>query len=314
MFPGTLAQTPVAPAAAAAAPNDPNCDRILTSMADGCGQIRDRLLQQDIAQPQQVCCTLFRYNMAVQSVRAYATIAKATRICAEAAYDEKVAALEAPAALAPYRTACAAFPTQNCITEPATNAWNSAVATVQNTYNQMNVDQLGAQLGSNWNNAMSSLSNWANTVGASSLGSRLQAGATALQGQLTARTQALADAVSGQGANRYSLVNGAGDGDGAHKANNQGDSLSLDSIIHSVVPEVEIVETKPGGEPAKPETTGTTTGKRFSLMDWFGSMTQNIRLPGTGGGAVAAAADGGAKSGLQEVGEQVGRRNPYSVY
>lgn len=306
---GTLGQTPVTPAS-----DDANCDRILNSMISGCKQIRSQLLTQKVGQTADpaICCALFRYRMAVQSVRAYATIAKATRICAERAYDEPLNELETASVLAPYRDSCAAFNSQSCITEPAQAAWNSAVNTVQNTYSQLNVDQLGQQIGSNWNNAMSSLSNWANNFGGAngagnsivngfgSIGSRLQEGATALQGQLTARTQQVADAVSGQGANRYSLV---GDSNSANK----GDSLSLDSIIHSVVPDVEIVESKPGSNgPVK--ATENAGGKRFSLTDWFGSMTQSMGLSGASGSSVAVSDDS------EQNEEQVARRrNPYSA-
>jgi len=280
---------------------DASCDRILTSMSNGCKEIRHSLISPSSMDPKVVCCTNLRYNVCVQSVNGYGTIAKATRICPAAIYDATMVDLNGNIAMAGVKALCEKFDTQTCITEPLGNAWSSVKNTIQENTN-VDIDKLGEQIGKNYQAAMSQIGTFANriqdSIAKQDIPGRFREGASAITNSFQERTKQLGDMVSGQGVNRYSVV----DADGKSQ-----DSLSLDSIINSVVPDVEIVEKKadqPGQATASAPEGKLPAKRQFSFSDWFSSLT---------GGSSNIQPTGGSSDPTQKPVEIAHRRNPYSI-
>ena len=243
------------------------CDRILNSMVAGCKSIRTTVITTSSLQLKDKCCANWRFNICVQSASGYSTIAKATGICSSDVYERKMGELSPNLAMNSVANLCANFDTQTCITSPMSNAWDSVKTNVQSVQSNLNVNQIANQIGKNWNQAMSSFGSMAknlqDTISQQNIPARLREGASAIQSTIVGGTQQLSDAISGQGINRYSVVGNEG----------ADDAVSLDSIVHSIIPDVEIVEKKPLESVDTPKVDSKSDPtKRFNFMDWFDSL------------------------------------------
>lgn len=172
-----------------------------------------------------------RYNICVQGVKGYVTVAKTTRICDESVYEKHVDSLTSNLAMEAVTKRCEKFDEKTCVTDTLSNVWSQI---------QSGGQQLGDTISKNFNEAVDSLSTFAKNVGsqiqAQNITERLKESATTLQKSLTERGREFGDMVSGQSLNRYSLVDG--DRTGAESSQ----SFSFNSFINSLVPSIEVVE------------------------------------------------------------------------
>ncbi|XP_027198466.2 uncharacterized protein LOC113792736 [Dermatophagoides pteronyssinus] len=134
------------------------CDRVLDSMIDSCKAIRTTLISLDSLDPKVACCKNARYDLCVQGVKAYITVARSTRICQESHYEEKLNGLESNIAMQAVKKLCENFDSKTCITDTVSNAWNSISET-------LNPTNLSETISKNFNGAMSSIGNFMKNFG-----------------------------------------------------------------------------------------------------------------------------------------------------
>ncbi|XP_046914758.2 uncharacterized protein LOC124495425 [Dermatophagoides farinae] len=134
------------------------CDKVLDSMIDSCKAIRSTLISMDSLDPKNACCKNARYDLCVQGVKAYVTVARSTRICQESHYEEKLNSLESNVAMQAVKKLCENFDTKTCITDTVTSAWSSISET-------LNPTNLSETISKNFNEAMNSINNFMKNFG-----------------------------------------------------------------------------------------------------------------------------------------------------